>query len=273
MHEAGYLEGHDFDLVERYADGYLERLSALAEELVRLKPDLILPGSSAIALVVRQFTTTIPIVVGTMADPIRLGLVASEARPGGNVTGILVNIDGLPGKQLQLAAELVPDATKIGFLFDLSNPGMAFQRPEIDAAASALGFKLVTAGARSPDDLDAAFQSLAGEHVGSVMVGQGGIFDNAQSRIGALAAAARLPWVSGLYYAEAGAVIGYGVDQRENFHRAAAFVVKILKGAKPSDLPVELPTKVGMIINLKSAKALGIAIPPSIMLLADEVIE
>ena len=168
LRESGYVEGRDIDLVERYADGFLERLPTITEELVRLKPDAILAQSTSAALVVKQFTTTIPIVGATMADPVRLGLIASEARPGANVTGILVNLGGLPGKQFQLAAELVPGATKIGFLVNLRNPGFTFQRPEIEAVASTLRVELVIAGVRSPDDLEAAFQSLAIERVGSV---------------------------------------------------------------------------------------------------------
>ena len=273
LSEGGYVEDRDFDLAERYVDGYLDRLPALANELVQLKPNVILAENSSAAIGLRQFTTAIPIVVGVMADPVRLGLVASEARPGGNVTGILVNLDGLPGKLLQLAAELVPGATKIGFLFNLKNPGMAFQRPEIEAAASALGLKVVTAGIGSPDDLDTAFSALTSADVGSVMVGQDGTFYSQRNQIGNLAAAARLPWVSGYDFAEAGAVIGYGVNLPENFRRAGAFVAKILKGVKPADIPVELPTKVGMVINLKSAKALGLAVSPALLNFSDKVIE
>jgi putative ABC transport system substrate-binding protein len=274
LRESGYVEGRDIDLVERYADGFLERLPALIEELVHLKADAILAQSTSAALAVKQFTTTIPILVATMADPVRLGLIASEARPGGNVTGILVNLDGLPGKQFQLAAELVPGATKIGFLVNLRNPGFAFQRPEIEAVASTLRVELVIAGVHSPDDLDAAFQSLAIERVGSVMVGQDAMFNGERHRIAALAAAARLPWVSGAREnAEAGAVISYGVNLRENYRRAATYIDKILKGTKPGELPVELPTKVEMVINLKSAKALGLTIPPALLGHANEVIE
>ena len=274
LRELGYVEGRDIDLVERYADGFPERLPALIEGLVRLKVDAILAQSSSAALAVKQFTTAIPIVVAVMADPVRLGLIASEARPGENVTGILVNLDGLPGKQFQLAAELVPNATKIGFLANLRNPGFAFQRPEIEAVASKLRVKLVIAGVRSPDDLDAAFQSLAIERVGSVMAGQDAMFNGERHRIAALAAAARLPWVSGAREnAEAGAVISYGVNLGENYRRAATYIDKILKGTKPGELPVELPTKVEMVINLKSAKALSLTIPPALLGHADEVIE
>ena len=274
LRESGYVEGRDIDLIERYADGFVERLPKFTEELVRLKADAILAQSSSTALAVRQFTSTIPIVVATMADPVRLGLIASEARPGGNVTGILVNLDGLPGKQFQLAAELVPAATKIGFLFNLSNRGFAFQRPEIEAAASALRVELVGAGVHSPDELEAAFQLLAMKGVGSVMVGQDAMFNGERHRIATLATAARLPWVSGAREnAEAGAVISYGVNQRENYRRAATYIDKILKGTKPGELPVELPTKVEMIINVKSARALDLTIPPALLGHADEVIE
>ena len=273
LRELGLREGQNVRLVERYADGIQERLPGLAEELVGLNPDAILTSNSSSAQAVKQFTSSIPIVVALMADPVRLGLVVSEARPSGNVTGILVTLVGLPGKQLQLAAELVQRPGKIGFLFNSDNPGMKFQQPEIEAAASALAVTIITAGVRTPEDLPGAFRLFADEHVAAVMVGQDGMFISEKSRIGALAAATRLPWVSGRDYAEAGAVIGYGVNLRENYRRAATYVDKILKGARPGDLPVELPVKVEMVINLKSAKALGLTVAPMLLTHADEVIE
>jgi putative ABC transport system substrate-binding protein len=274
LHELGYFEDRNVQLVERYADGFLERLPALAEELVRLKPDVIVAGVSSAAVALRRFTTTIPIVVATMADPIRLGLIASDARPGGNVTGLLVNLDGLPGKQLQVAAELVPGASKIGFLFNISNPGIAFMRSEVETAAAMLGLRVVIAEARSPDDLDMAFHLFATRGVSSVLVAQDSTFNSERSRIAALAGAARLPWVAGQReFAEAGAVISYGINVRESFRRAGTYVDKILKGVPPGELPVELPSNVETVVNLKSAKALGLTVPPALLGRADEVIE
>ena len=278
----GYNE-HQLSALEKHGDGPL----LLTELLSEVSLAVPLPASTKasvlrelVALAERSWqvydATAVLEAIRTREE---LGsdkfiLVASEARPGGNVTGILVNLEGLPGKQFQLAAELVPGANKIGFLFNLSNPGMTFQRPEIEAAASALAVKVVTAGVRTSDDLDAAFRLLAGERVASVMVGQDGLFVSETPRIAALAAAARLPWVSGnREFAEAGAVISYGVSPPESYRRAATYVDKILKGAKAGDLPVELPTKVEMVINLKSAKALGLTIAPMLLTHADEVIE
>jgi putative ABC transport system substrate-binding protein len=274
LHEVGFFEGRNIDLVERYAEGYLQRLPDLAEELVRLKPDVIVAHVSSAALALRQFTTTVPIVVAAMADPLGAGLISSHARPGGNVTGILVNLDGLPAKQLQFAAELVPSAARIGFLFNIGNPGIAFVRAELETAASALARKLVIAEVRAPADIDAAFQLLTNERVGSVLIAQDSTLNSERNRIAALAAAARLPWVAGQReYVEAGAVLSYGINVRENYRRVADYIVKILKGTPPSELPVELPSSVEMVINLKSAYALGLAVPPEMLGHADEVIE
>jgi putative ABC transport system substrate-binding protein len=274
LSEAGFVEGHNLDIEYRWAQDHDDRLPALAADLVRLKPSVIVAEASSTALVLKRATAELPIVVPTMADPVRLGLVASEARPGGNVTGILVNLEGLPGKQLQLAAELVPGATKIGFLLNLNNPGMTFQRPDVEKVASALRLNLVTESVRMPDDLEAAFRRFASEQVASVMVGQDGMFLRQRERIAALASAARLPVVSGgREFAEAGAVVTYGVDARESWRRAAVYVDKILKGTKAGDLPVELPTKVMTFVNLKSAKALGLTVAPALLGHADEVIE
>jgi putative tryptophan/tyrosine transport system substrate-binding protein len=272
MHELGRTEGGDFSFVERYADGFLERLPALADELVDLKPDVILAQTSSAAQSMARATTTIPIVVAVMAD--RLGLIGSDARPIGNVTGILVNLEGLGGKQLQIAVDAMPGAKKVGLLFNTANPGIAFQRAEFEAAAAALSVKLVVAEVRSPDDLETAFQLLTAERVGIVMVCQDSTLSSQRSRIVSLASAAGLPVMAAFReFAEAGALITYGINVRDSYRRAAAYVDKILKGAKPHDLPVELPTKLEMIINLKAAKALGLSVPGTMLTQADQVIE
>jgi putative tryptophan/tyrosine transport system substrate-binding protein len=272
LRELGRTEGTDFSFVERYTDGFLERLPALADELVRLKPDVILAQTSSAAQAVARATTTIPIVVAVMAD--RLGLIGSDARPTGNVTGILVNLEGLGGKQLQIAVDAMSGAKKVGLLFNVANPGIAFQRTEFEAAAAAMSIKLVIAEIRSPDDLDAAFRSLVAERVSIVMVCQDSTLTSQKSRIVALASAARLPLMTSLAgFVEEGALIAYGINIGENYRRAATYVDKILKGAKPSDLPVELPTKLEMIINLKAAKALRLSVPGTLLAQADKVIE
>jgi len=273
IHEAGYAEGRDVDFVERYADGFLDRLPAIVEEVVRLNPDAILAQTSSAGLVASRATKTIPIVVAAMAD--RLGMIgSSDAHPAGNVTGILVNLEGLAGKQLQIAHDVMPGSKRLGLLFNAANPGIAFQRREFDDAAARLGIDLITAEVRSPDDLDAAFARLAAERVGIVLVAQDSMLSAQRGRIAGLAAGARLPVMAGQpIFAGEGALITYGINPADNYRRAGEYIGKILKGAKPADLPVELPSKLEMVINLKTAKALNIAIPVYLLQNADEVIE
>lgn len=273
VRELGYVEGRDVDFVERYADGFMDRLPAIVAEVVRLNPDAILAQTSSAGLVASQATKTIPIVVAAMAD--RLGMIgSSDARPAGNVTGILVNLEGLAGKQLQIAHDVMPGSKRLGLLFNAANPGIAFQRREFDDAAARLGIDLITAEVHSPDDLDAAFARLAAERVGIVLVAQDSMLSAQRGRIAGLAAGARLPVMAGQpIFAEDGAVITYGINPADNYHRASEYIVKILKGTRPADLPVELPTKLEMIINLKTAKALNIAIPLFLLQNADRVIE
>jgi len=274
MRELGYVEGMDVDFEYRYADGDSERFPALAEELVRLNPDVIVASNPASTLAVKHATTTIPIVAATLTDPVGLGLVASHARPGGQVTGILVNLDGLPGKLLEILREVVPGAVRIGVLINVNEPSDTIQLRDAEAAALALPVKLVPAEARTPADLDAAFQLLQREHVDASSVLRDGMFLNERQRIATLAAAARLPAIySFREHVEVGGLISYGINLRESWRRAAYYVDKILKGAKPGDLPVELPTKVELVINRQTAKALGITFPQSILLRADDVVE
>jgi putative ABC transport system substrate-binding protein len=270
--DLGRSEGVDFGFAERSADGFLERLPPLASELVALKPDVIVAQTSSAALPLARVTNTIPIVVVVMAD--RLGLIGSDARPTGNVTGILVNLEGLGGKQLQIALDAVPGATTVGLLFNAANPGIAFQRSEFEAAASALSVKLVIGEIHSPDDLEPALRSLLAARVGIVVVSQDSTLTSQRSRIVALASAARVPVTAGIgAFAEEGALLTYGVNINENYRRAATYVDKILKGAKAGDLPVELPTKLELIVNLKAAKALGLSVPGTLLAQADKVIE
>jgi putative tryptophan/tyrosine transport system substrate-binding protein len=272
LHELGYAEGRYVDLIERYADGFLDRLPALAEEVVHLRPAAILAQTSSVALSASRATATIPIVVATMAD--RLDMIGSDARPTGNVTGVLVNLEGLAGKQLQIASELISSPKKVGLLFNVGNPGIAFQRREFEDAAAAMSIKLVTAEVRSPDDLDTAFRRLTEADVGIVVIAQDAMLTGQRGRIAGLAAGVRMPVMAAFrIFAEEGAVITYGINPGENYRRAARYIDKILKGTKVGDLPVELPTKVEMVINLKSAKALGLAVPTTLLIQADHVFE
>jgi putative ABC transport system substrate-binding protein len=208
-----------------------------------------------------------------LADPIHFGLIASESRPGGNVTGVLFRTEGLAGKQLELALQMIPDVVAIGFVVNVAS-GVIIDRQELEHACQKLGIKSVPAEVRAPNDLDGAFRALSNDHVQAVIVLVDGMLFGERNRIAALAAAARLPTIYGFRdHVDAGGLVSYGVNLAENFHRAAAYVNKILKGANPGDLPVEFPTKLELVINERAAKALGLIIPPSVLVRAEEVIE
>jgi ABC-type uncharacterized transport system substrate-binding protein len=273
LQELGYVAGRDVDIAYRYADGDLARLPALADELVRLTPDVLVAFSTQASIAASQATAAIPIVAANVTDPVAFGLVASHARPGGNVTGT-PTLDTLPEKQLAFAAEVVRGAVKVGMLLNVGFQAHAVQRKGAEGAAAALAIKLMPVEVRLPDDLDAAFQSLARERVDGVLVLQDPMFLTERRRIAMLAIAARLPTIFGFReHVEAGGLMSYGIDLRANYRRAADYVDKILKGTKPGDLPVELPARFELVINLKTAKALGIDVPLHLQQLADEVIE
>jgi putative tryptophan/tyrosine transport system substrate-binding protein len=213
-------------------------------------------------------------VVPALADAVHLGLVASEARPGGNVTGITPYVAGLPAKQMELAREIVPGATKLGILVNLDDPKAPPQFQELQAAGLALEMKMIVADANTPEDLDGAFQKLASQRPDLVIVLQTSMLVSERSKIAILAAATKLPALYGYReHVEAGGLMSYGVNLRSCFHYAAVFVHKILKGTPPGDLPIEFPTQVELVINMNTAKALDLTIPPSLLARADEVIE
>jgi putative ABC transport system substrate-binding protein len=274
LRDLGYVEGQNIDIVTRYADADSTRLPVLADELVRLRPDLIVALDPPAALAAKKATASIPIIAAILNDPVRLGLIASYARPGGNLTGILSQVEGLPGKQVEIAQELVPALTLIGVLANPANATHAYQRQEIETAAAAKRVKVIAAEARSKGDLEPAFNSLRAAGVRLAIVLRDNMFVSERRRIADLATTMRLPTIgSQNSYVEAGGLISYGVEDSENHHRAADFVDKILKGAKPTDLPVEFPTKLLLVVNMKTAKALGLEIPPTVLARADEVIE
>jgi putative ABC transport system substrate-binding protein len=273
MRELGYVDGQNIDIEYRFADGQLDRFPMLAGELIRLSPNVILAAVTPAAVAARALTQTIPIVCPLLADPIRFGLIASESRPGGNVTGVLFRTEGLVAKQVELALQLIPGVVKIGFLVNVAS-GIIIDRQELENTCQTLGIKPVPAEVRTPDDLDAAFQALANDRVQAVIVLVDGMFFQERDRIAALAAATRLPAIYGFRdHVDAGGLVSYGVNLAENFHRCATYVNKILKGANPGDLPVEFPTKLELIINNKAVKALRLIISPSVLVRADEVIE
>jgi putative ABC transport system substrate-binding protein len=274
MREFGYAEGRDFDMVYRTAEGHSDRLPKLAAELVQLNPDVIVAPATIQAVAVKKATTTTPIVVPVLADAVGLGLVESEARPGGNLTGVAPYVKGLPAKQLELAKEIVSTATRIGLLDDVTDPKAHPQRREIEAAGQSLEAKIVAAEVRTRDDIRSAYEALAAERVEVVVVEQSNMLLDARKQIAETAAVKRLPSVYGYReHVEAGGLVSYGVNLSWCFYRAAYYVDKILKGAQPADLPVEFPTKLELVINLKTARALGLEIPPMLLARADEVIE
>jgi putative tryptophan/tyrosine transport system substrate-binding protein len=274
MRDLGYYGGRNIDAVYRFAEDHLERLPALAEELVRLKPAVIMAPATVEAVAARNATTTIPIVSAALAEPVNLGLVASVARPGGNVTGIMPDVDRLPRKQIELAREIVPGAGSIGTLGNLSDPKAPSQRRELEEAALALGVKIIAPEVVTPEDLESAIGTLADERVEVVIVLQTTMMLNERRQIATLLAAKGLPTVYGdRAHVEAGGLISYGIDLGWCGRRAAIYVQKILTGTAPGDLPVEISTRIEMVINLTTANALGLAIPEAVRRRANEVTE
>jgi putative ABC transport system substrate-binding protein len=270
----GYVEGPGLEIDYYWAEGHLERILTLAQEAVRSKPDLILASILQAAVVASDVTKTIPIVCPFLADPVRLGLIKSDARPGGNVTGLLLFVEGLPSKQLELVLDLIPGADKIGLVVNPDNANSLSQRQELETVVAAKAIKIATIEVRTPENVDSIFPALAKERVDAVIVLRDTVFFNHRAALAASAMAARLPTVYGFReHVEDGGLISYGINISENFGRAADYVIKILKGAKPGDLPIEFTTKLELVINLKTAKALGLDVPPTLVARADEVIE
>jgi ABC-type uncharacterized transport system substrate-binding protein len=223
---------------------------------------------------IRAISKTIPVVCFMLADEIRLGLAESDARPGGNVTGLLMRVDGMAGKQVELANEIVPAARRIGIVLNPASSDAPTQRKEAETAARHRQIETLFAEARSPIEVDNALKQIAGEHVDIGIVLYDALFFTTRRRIAQFAASARLPMVySARDHADAGGLISYGVSLRANARRAATYIDKILKGEKPGDLPIEFPTSLELVINLKTAKALGLTVPPTLLARADEVIE
>jgi ABC-type uncharacterized transport system substrate-binding protein len=274
MRELGYVEGQDYGFEVRYAGGQYDLIPGQMDELVRLKPDIIVAGTMAGVIAAKKLTNTVPIVSETLIDPIGFGVAASQARPGGNVTGVMLTVEDLPTKFLELAIEMVPGAKRVGFLVNPTNPTHPGFRRSLEVAARALGVELIASEASTLDDLQAALQRLTRERVKITLILQDSMFLNERKRIALFAMAERLPTMFGFREnVEDGGLMSYGTDLRESFRRTATFVDKILKGAKPGDLPIEFPTKLELLINLITAKALELSIPPTLLARADEVIE
>jgi ABC-type uncharacterized transport system substrate-binding protein len=274
LRDLGWVEGRNVALEVRFAEGKTDRLPALAAELVRLKVDVIATSSTPAALAAKRATTTIPIVIGFAADPVGSGIVTSLARPGGNITGWTHQGFELRRKYLQLLKEAVPGATRFGVLWNPTNQVHGPSLKIIEAAASQLKVELHEVGVQDPQQLENAFSALAQKQVEGIVVFPDGMFLAQTPLIVALAARQRLPVMYGVReYVEAGGLMAYGANLPEMYRLGAAIVDKILRGAKPADLPVEQPTKFELLINLKTAKALGLAIPQSLLVRADELIQ
>lgn len=274
MRDLGYVEGRDFDMAYRFSGGFQDRISPQLEELIGLQPDVIFATAIISAVVARKLTSKIPIVSAALADAVNLGLIASETRPGGNVTGVEPYVAGLPAKQMEFAREVLPGASKVGLLTNLHDPKAPPQVQELKRAARGIELDVVEADANVAEEIAPALQALSRQHADVVIVVQTSLFLSERQRIGAAALRERLPTVCG--YREhvlTGGLISYGVDLRWCYRRVAYFVDKILHGAAAGDLPVEFPTSMMLSINLRTAKALGIAVSPTLLGLADEIVE
>jgi len=276
LRELGYLEGKNIVIEWRYADGKseAESLPELAAELVRIKVDVIVTTGTPAVRAIKRASATIPIVFAVISHPVENGIVASFARPGGNVTGLTILTEELSGKRLELLKETVPNVTRIGVLSDLTNPTQALEWKEILAAAQVLGVKLQSLGLRSSDDFDGAFKAALRERAQALITLPQPLMNSHRNLIVGFAVKNKLPAIyPAPEYTDAGGLMYYGPVYTELFRRAAIFVDKILKGTKPADLPVEQPIKFEFVINLKTAKQIGLTIPPNMLARADKVIK
>jgi putative ABC transport system substrate-binding protein len=272
LRQLGYVEGQNITFVIRSPEEAGKPLAELAAELVSLRVDVIVTAGPG-TLAAKNATSTLPVVFTNHSDPVSVGVVASLARPGGNVTGVSLMAPELGGKRLQLLKEVVPRASRVAILWNPANPVLALLVRETEAAARTLGVPLQHLEIRAPEDIDHAFEAATRGLVSALTVVEDPLVLSQRARVVALAAESRLPAIYGFReVAEAGGLMSYAANLSDSYRRAATYVDKILKGAKPADLPVEQPTKFELVINLKTAKALGLTIPPSVLARADEVI-
>jgi putative ABC transport system substrate-binding protein len=273
--EAGFVEGRNIAIEYRWADNQIDRLPALAADLVSRPVAVLVAGSAtAAAIAAKAATQTIPIVFTVGADPVKFGLVASMNRPGGNVTGVSFLANALVAKHLELLQDLAPAATVIGVLANPNNPNAGSDIKDVQTAAAALGRQVHVAYATSERELDAAVNGIAGAGAAALLIAPDALFITARARLAALAVAHHLPTiVSNRLYVEDGGLLCYGASIDDAYRQAGIYCGRILKGERPADLPVVQPTKFELVINLKTAKALGLDVPPTLLARADEVIE
>jgi putative ABC transport system substrate-binding protein len=273
LRELGWIEGRNLTVEYRWAEGSSDRAAELAAELVRLNVDVIVTYANPMVLATKQATSAIPIVFAAAADPLGTGIVASLARPGGNVTGLSVQQTDLAGKHLELLRDLIPGLRRLAILANANNSASILEMREVQAAARAVGLDAATLEIRRAEDIAPAFEDFKG-HAEALYVCIDTILFGNRVRISTLAIGARLPtMVSNREFVEAGGLMSYGPNFPDLFRRAGDYVDKILRGAKPADIPVEQPTKFDLVVNLKTAKALGLDLPPTLIARADEVIE
>jgi putative ABC transport system substrate-binding protein len=275
LREFGYVEGQNVVFERRWADGKAERLSGLAADLVRVKVDIIVVAGTPAALAIARATATIPIVITTgAADPVTAGLISSFGRPGTNVTGVTTLGTDLIGKRLEMLREAVPRIQRVALLWDTTNRAGGATVQETEVAARSLGVPVRAFGVRGVRDFKSAFASITSARAGALIVGSSAMFFSERRLLADLSLQHRLPTTfAQREYVEAGGLLAYGPNLKAGFHRSATYVDRILKGAKPADLPVERPTTFELVINLKTAKVLGLTIPQSLLVRADEVIQ
>ena len=272
LHELGWTDGRTVEIQYRWAEGRAERWAEIAAEFVRLKVDVIVTGGNA-AVAAKQASSAVPIVFALVDDPVGLGLIASLARPGGNVTGLSIQNPDLAGKRVELLREVVPGLRRLAIMANVELPSAASEMREVQTAARTLDLDATTFPIRRAEDIAPAFEALKGSADALYIVGDGLVITH-RVRINTLALIARLPTIYPVReYVDAGGLMSYGPNFPDQFRRAADYVDKILRGAKPGEIPVEQPTKFDLVINLTTAKALGLTIPESFLLRADEVIE
>ena len=273
LRELGWIEGRTVAIEYRWAEGRTERAAEIAAEFVRLKVDIIVTSATAAVVAAKQVTSVIPIVFAAAGDPVGTGLVASLARPGGNITGLSVQQPDVAAKRLELLREVVPGLRRLAILGNVGGPAVVLDMREVQAAARTLGLEVITAEIQRGEDIVPAFEAL-NDRADALYVCIDPLVHSHRIRINTLALAARLPTSYATREAvEAGGLMSYGPNRPDLYRRAAEYVDKILRGAKPADLPVEQPTKFDLVINLKTAKALGLTIPESFLLRVNELIE
>jgi putative tryptophan/tyrosine transport system substrate-binding protein len=273
LRELAWIEGRNVAIEYRWAEGRNERYAAIAAEFVRLKVDVIVTVATPATLAAKEATAVIPIVFVTASDPVGTGLVASLARPGGNVTGLANQISDTGGKKLEFLREVVPGLRRLAIMANVDNPASALDMGEAQATARTLGLEVITSEIRQAEDIAPAFEALK-DRADALYLCPDPLMNTNRIRINILAVGARLPTMHAVRdFVEAGGLMSYGPNLPDQFRRAAEFVDKMLRGAKPNDIPVEQPTKFDLVINLTTAKALGLAVPSSLLARADEVIE